>query len=326
MIIFKILLRFEHIYNNIFIANDGNQRLLTSYVTTGAYGQHSSEGKQLGNHMNDQNSLDIKAQIIESVLEIFDTMLSMDVEYSDISAPDTSNDNQMVVVIEFTGDVPGLLNIQVSAEFARAMSAAAQGSDADEIEGDEEAQNILAEIANMTAGNLKGFLMDAGLSCELSSPSFLTAPDLKIDTSSMGTHERLNFRYGDELILIDVGLTVSEIKSAANNQDVESPEPSGAETEAQEELKAVEDFDLDLILDIPIELTVELGRTRIQIDELLQLGPGSAVPLAKLENEPVDILANDTLIARGQVVVQNEKYGIKVTEITSRMERIKSLS
>ena len=79
-------------------------------------------------------------------------------------------------------------------------------------------------------------------------------------------------------------------------------------------------------MDIPIELTVELGRARIPINELLELGPGSAISLSKLEGDPVDILANDTLIARGQVVVQDEKYGIRVTEITSRMERIKSLS
>jgi flagellar motor switch protein FliN/FliY len=91
-------------------------------------------------------------------------------------------------------------------------------------------------------------------------------------------------------------------------------------------VKSGADFGLDLIFDIPIELTVELGRTKIQIHELLILGPGSAISLTKLEGEPVDILANDTLIARGQVVVQDEKYGIRVTEIASRMDRIKSLN
>lgn len=86
-----------------------------------------------------------------------------------------------------------------------------------------------------------------------------------------------------------------------------------------------EDFGLDILLDIPVELTVELGRTKIQINELLRLQPGSAVKLAKLEGEPVDILANDVLIARGEVVVRNEKYGIRITEITSRAERLKGL-
>jgi len=104
----------------------------------------------------------------------------------------------------------------------------------------------------------------------------------------------------------------------------QSESPQGAK-EISEEMQAVEDFDLNLLLDIPLEITVELGRTSIQIQELLDLGPGSAVTLSKLEGEPVDILANEKLIARGEVVLQNKKYGIRITEITSRMSRIKSL-
>jgi flagellar motor switch protein FliN/FliY len=69
---------------------------------------------------------------------------------------------------------------------------------------------------------------------------------------------------------------------------------------------------------------VELGRCRIPIHELLNLNTGSAVKLLKLEGDTVDILANDTLIARGEVVIQNEKYGIRITEITSRMDRIRN--
>jgi flagellar motor switch protein FliN/FliY len=106
----------------------------------------------------------------------------------------------------------------------------------------------------------------------------------------------------------------------------EQSESSEAAKKISEEMQAVEDFDLNLLLDIPLEITVELGRTKIQIQELLDLGPGSTVTLSKLEGEPVDILANEKLIARGEVVLQNKKYGIRITEITSRMNRIKSLS
>ena len=84
-------------------------------------------------------------------------------------------------------------------------------------------------------------------------------------------------------------------------------------------------LDLDMILDIPLEITVELGRARMPIKELLQLVPGSAVSLSKLEGEPVDILANDRLIARGIVLVKDEKYGIQITEITGRLERLRGL-
>jgi len=82
---------------------------------------------------------------------------------------------------------------------------------------------------------------------------------------------------------------------------------------------------LDIILDIPLEVTVELGRTKMPIRDLLQLGPGSAVPLSRLEGEPVDILANNKLIARGVVLVKDDKYGIRITEITGRLERLRSL-
>ena len=105
----------------------------------------------------------------------------------------------------------------------------------------------------------------------------------------------------------------------------EQSESSEAAKKISEEMQAVEDFDLNLLLDIPLEITVELGRAKIQIQELLDLGPGSTVTLSKLEGEPVDVLANDKLIARGEVVLQNKKYGIRITEITSRMNRIKSL-
>jgi flagellar motor switch protein FliN/FliY len=111
-------------------------------------------------------------------------------------------------------------------------------------------------------------------------------------------------------------------ENAANETPAESltVDPNGADG-----IQAVEDFDLNLLLDIPLEITVELGRNRIRIQELLELAPGSTVKLTKLEGEPVDILANDKLIARGEVVLQNKKYGIRITEITSRMNRIKSL-
>ena len=82
---------------------------------------------------------------------------------------------------------------------------------------------------------------------------------------------------------------------------------------------------LDFILDVPLELTVELGRTKMMIHDLLKLGQGSVVELSKLAGETLDILANRRLIARGEVVVVNEKYGIRITEITSPFERVERL-
>ena len=82
---------------------------------------------------------------------------------------------------------------------------------------------------------------------------------------------------------------------------------------------------MDFLLDIPLEISVELGRTKILINELLQLGQGSVIELSKLAGETLEILANHKLIARGEVVVVNEKYGIRLTEIISPSERIEGL-
>lgn len=82
---------------------------------------------------------------------------------------------------------------------------------------------------------------------------------------------------------------------------------------------------MEFLLDIPLEISVELGRTKILINELLKLGQGSVLELSKMAGETLEILANRKLIARGEVVVVNEKYGIRLTEIISPSERIERL-
>jgi flagellar motor switch protein FliN/FliY len=83
--------------------------------------------------------------------------------------------------------------------------------------------------------------------------------------------------------------------------------------------------DIEFLLDIPLEFTVELGRTKMLIKDLLQLGQGSVVELDKLAGEPMEILINKKLVARGEVVVVNEKFGVRLTDIMSPSERIKQL-
>jgi flagellar motor switch protein FliN len=84
-------------------------------------------------------------------------------------------------------------------------------------------------------------------------------------------------------------------------------------------------FDLDFILDIPLTLTCELGRSKMLISELLQLGQGSVLELTKLAGEPMDVYVNQRLIARGEVVVVNEKFGVRLTDIVSPAERVNKL-
>jgi flagellar motor switch protein FliN/FliY len=95
-------------------------------------------------------------------------------------------------------------------------------------------------------------------------------------------------------------------------------EPGGAPASRQAQ-------SIDFILDIPLEVTVELGRTSMLINDLLQLGQGSVIELNKLAGEPLEIMVNRKLIARGEVVVVNEKFGVRLTDIVSPIERVKSL-
>ena len=81
----------------------------------------------------------------------------------------------------------------------------------------------------------------------------------------------------------------------------------------------------DLLLDIPLEVTVELGRTKLTLRELLGLTGGSVVELAKLAGEPLDVLVNGRLVARGECVMVNDKFGVRLTDIVSRSERLARL-
>jgi flagellar motor switch protein FliN/FliY len=84
--------------------------------------------------------------------------------------------------------------------------------------------------------------------------------------------------------------------------------------------------DINMVLDIPVQLSVELGRTKVPIKYILQLGQGSVVELDALAGEPMDVLVNGYLIAQGEVVVVNDKFGIRLTDIVTPSERLKRLS
>ena len=114
------------------------------------------------------------------------------------------------------------------------------------------------------------------------------------------------------------------------SMDTESGESVGSSTgnsgpKPQDASTGDGSVNMEFVLDIPLEVTVELGRTKMLINDLLKLGQGSVIELSKLAGESLDILANQKPIARGEVVVVNEKYGIRLTEVTSPMERIERL-
>ncbi len=102
--------------------------------------------------------------------------------------------------------------------------------------------------------------------------------------------------------------------------ELNSSGPGGVNRDLQEAADS-----LEFILDVPLEITVELGRTKMLVNNLLKLGQGSVVELSKLAGETLDIMANKKLIARGEVVVTNEKYGVRLTEIITPAERLEGL-
>jgi flagellar motor switch protein FliN/FliY len=106
-----------------------------------------------------------------------------------------------------------------------------------------------------------------------------------------------------------------EERERANAAAAERPAPSLNST----------DVNLDVILDVPVTLSMEVGRTRIPIRNLLQLNQGSVVELDRAAGEPLDVFVNGTLVAHGEVVVVNEKFGIRLTDVISPSERIRKL-
>ena len=108
-------------------------------------------------------------------------------------------------------------------------------------------------------------------------------------------------------------------------EEVEDIISDGRHSEAMD-FSSEEARNLDLVLDIPLTVTVELGRSKMIINDLLQLGQGSVIELTKLVGEPLEVLINQKLVARGEVVVVNDKFGVRITDIVSTMERVQSLA
>ncbi len=110
----------------------------------------------------------------------------------------------------------------------------------------------------------------------------------------------------------------------AMNEQADS-EAAGFENLQDDALPSDEEINLDVILDVPVDISMEIGRTKISIRNLLKLNQGSVIELDRLAGEPMDVLVNGTLIAHGEVVVVNDKFGIRLTDVISPAERIKKL-
>ena len=120
--------------------------------------------------------------------------------------------------------------------------------------------------------------------------------------------------------------TLEDVKDIDETEEGDKDGEDMGEKAASEPASKGETKSMDLILDIPLTVAVELGRSKMLINDLLQLGQGSVIELTKLVGEPLEVLVNQKLVARGEVVVVNEKFGVRLTDIVSPMERVQSMA
>lgn len=299
---------------------------------------------------------DIATAVNDQTLEVFDMMLSMELERSEEDLKSMLKSDRLVGSVSFIGSLMGSFSFHVSREFSHEMTAAMLGIEPEEVEGEEDVKDVISELCNIIGGNLKSKFCDAGLTCDLSAPTLTTGSNFKIEAKDMVRYDKFSFRFGDNPVIVEVVLKVAEeditdelIKAAEPGSDASQAnidallaeegvqqaleaESSPAIAAAEDSEESPDDLDfldnetkIDFILDIPLDVVVELGRNKMKIHELYKIGPGSVVEFANLAGEPLDILVNGTLIAKGEVQVQGEKYGIRIVDILSRMERIRTM-
>ena len=313
--------------------------------------------------------LDIISTAGDTLIELFELMLSMKLEAWDAASEAVQQGDRVVATVNFAGDVLGAVSIVAERNFARIITGKMIDRPLEEIQNEEEIKDVIGEICNIVSGNLKGGFSDSGLVCEVSLPSITSGHDFKIEVLNMARYERFCFRFYDHEIFIEVcvkideSVVISDSETAETEPEVkvipeDDPIETGAAPDELSELdslpdvqtedsgpvipavdpkpdvnagKAVETtggkfpMNVDFILDIPIEVSVELGKTRMKLSELRELGPGNSIVFDNIEDEKLEIFANNQLIAKGEVVVEKGKYGIRVTEVVSRLERIRKL-
>ncbi len=317
-------------------------------------------------------NMDLSDKVPGSVINVFNTMLSMDVLVSHQISQSEHEGMRIVGAVSFAGDAMGLINIHVTAQFARQMAAMMLDMDVNEVDAETDVNDVIGEISNIVGGNLKSIFSDVGLQCELSTPSITSGSGFKIESMNMERYERFAFSFQDHVFFVEFGLKlaeglnvpldeVKEIKyevtedsppappewpdlsamaESSEPQPVEMDFPAAPQTQQPEELPAVfhqkkwieepkaaapSDVNLSFLLDIPLEVSIELGRAKLKISQLLKIHEHSVVGLKSLADDPVEILVNNKLIAKGEVVVEAGKYGIRVTEVLSREDRLKTL-
>jgi flagellar motor switch protein FliN len=313
--------------------------------------------------------LDIISTAGDTLIELFELMLSMKLTVCDSAADAEYQGDRIVASVNFAGDVLGVVSVIAEKNFARIITGKMIDKPLEEVQKEEEIKDVIGEISNIVGGNLKGGFSDSGLVCEISLPSITAGNDFKIEVLNMARYERFSFQFYEHKIFIEVCVKIDEsvavsetvtdeteqkVEDTSENPSIESDSGSDELTEIESPSDAQEEYafpeisepeakpdvsngktaekdgdkrpmNIDFILDIPIEVSVELGKTRMKLHELRELEPGTSIVFDNIEDEKLAIFANNQLIAKGEVVVERGKYGIRVTEVVSRIERIRKL-
>lgn len=154
--------------------------------------------------MTEINALDLRGFITNAVTDVFDTMLSMEVESVDTNQLESLKGMHIVGTVSFAGAVMGNLNMRVGDDFARQMTAAMLDMQTDEIDGDEEVYDVIGEVCNMIGGDLKSRLCDSNLTCELSIPSITSGKDFSIESRGWDRSEFYAFRNQHHAAAVEV--------------------------------------------------------------------------------------------------------------------------
>lgn len=154
--------------------------------------------------MNEINLLDLKEFIIQSMSEVFEMMLSMEIECVGEDQAEKLNGNRIVGSVSFAGKASGNISVHVSEEFARKMASEMLGMEKDEIKDDREIHDVIGETSNMVGGNLKSKLCDFGLPCELSIPTITSGGTFRIESMNWMRHEKIFFKNHNHVVLVEV--------------------------------------------------------------------------------------------------------------------------
>jgi flagellar motor switch protein FliN len=172
--------------------------------------------------MESIQSFNVKEKINDSVLEVFDTMLSMELEFQEKVAQQYMFGSRFLGSINLVGKVMGIVTIQVSEELSRIMTGEMMGIEWWEIQSNDEIKDVIGEVLNMIAGGLKSSLCDAGQTCSLSTPAITSGKDYILETGEMTRNEYFTFYYQNHIILVQVCLKNQDLDPASEKQPQES--------------------------------------------------------------------------------------------------------